>query len=132
MKVTVIDPVVPLVAVTVGALALERAVPATTNVNVAVGEPVIPFAVIVNVVEERKAAGVPETVPVLVLRVNPDGSEGEIEYEVGVPPNGVLVKLVIAAPLTAEIEFVERVRLVTAAEAADSELLLPIPLETAK
>ncbi len=41
------DPVVPDVALTVGALAVDNAVPATTRVKVAVGAPVMPFAVIV-------------------------------------------------------------------------------------
>ncbi len=86
MKLTVIEVAEPDVAETVGELAPESAVADTAKVNVAVGEPVTPLAVIVNVVELRPTEGVPETVPVDVLKESPVGKEGEIENEVAVPP----------------------------------------------
>jgi hypothetical protein len=46
-------------------------------------------AVMVYSVEARVAVGVPLIVPVAVLNSRPEGRAGEIEYEVGVPPEKV-------------------------------------------
>ncbi len=86
MKVTVIDVEEPDVAATDGALAPVRAVAEMAKVKAAVGEPVIPFAVIVNVVELKPTVGVPDNVPFVVLNESPEGKVGEIEKEVAVPP----------------------------------------------
>ena len=45
-------------------------------------------------VEAEEAVAVPETVPLVVLKLNPAGNAGEIEYEVGVvDPSAVDVPL---------------------------------------
>ncbi len=71
-------------------------------------------------VEETNPVGVPETVPVVVLKDRPDGNDGEIENEVRVPPTAVEVKLVMAAPLFAEMELTDSVKFPTPAVAAES------------
>ena len=86
VKVTVIEVDDPEVAVTVGALAPLSAVAETANVKVAVGDPVIPFAVTVYVVELRPTVGVPDKVPLVELNERPVGNVGDIENEVAVPP----------------------------------------------
>ncbi len=108
VKLTVIEVVEPDVAETVGALAPESAVAETARVKVAVGVPVTPLAVIVKVVELSPTDGVPETVPLVVLKESPVGKEGDIEKEVAVPPKVVTVKLVIALPRATEMELVDR------------------------
>ena len=49
--------------------------------------------------DEETAVGVPEIVPLVVSKVRPDGSDGEIDQDVGVPPPDVGVTDVIAVPL---------------------------------
>ena len=48
--------------------------------------------------EEVMASGVPEIAPVEESRESPDGSEGETDHEVMVPPLAVGVTVVIAVP----------------------------------
>ena len=57
------------------------------------------LAVIVYVAEEVMASGVPEMAPVEESMDNPDGSEGETDHEVTVPPLELGVTVVIAVPL---------------------------------
>ena len=54
--------------------------------SVAVSEPARLVAIIVYVVEDVTVVGVPVITPEVVLNVNPDVSEGEIEYEETAPP----------------------------------------------
>ena len=49
--------------------------------------------------DEETTVGVPEIVPLLVSKFRPDGSDGEIDHDVGVPPPEVGVAVVIAVPL---------------------------------
>ena len=60
--------------------------------------PPVLLAVMVYVAEEVMASGVPEMAPVEESRDSPDGSEGETDHEVTVPPLEVGVTVVIAVP----------------------------------
>lgn len=55
-------------------------------------------------VEEETAVGVPLIAPVDVLNERPDGSDGETDHDVAVPPDVVGVLLVMATPLVKVIE----------------------------
>ena len=48
--------------------------------------------------DEETAVGVPEIVPLLVSKVRPDGSDGETDHDVGVPPLVVGTTVVIVVP----------------------------------
>ena len=70
----------------------------TSMVTSAVVLPPVLLAVMVYVAEEVMASGVPEMAPVEESRDSPDGSEGETDQEVTVPPLEVGVTVVIAVP----------------------------------
>ena len=55
-------------------------------------------------VEEETAVGVPLIAPVDVLNERPDGSDGETDHDVAVPPDVVGVLLVMATPLVKVIK----------------------------
>ena len=55
-------------------------------------------------VEEETAVGVQLIAPVDVLNERPDGSDGETDHDVAVPPDVVGVLLVMATPLVKVIE----------------------------
>ena len=46
------------------------------------------------------SVGVPLIAPVVVSRINPDGRDGETEYDTTVPPVEVTVSVVIAVPFS--------------------------------
>ena len=71
----------------------------TSMVTSAVVLPPVLLAVIVYVAEEVMASGVPEMAPVEESMDNPDGSEGETDHEVTVPPLELGVTVVIALSL---------------------------------
>ena len=48
--------------------------------------------------DEDTSVGVPQIVPLLVSKVRPAGSDGEIDHEVTEPPVLVTVAVVIAVP----------------------------------
>ena len=70
----------------------------TTMVTVAVSLPPVLLAVTVYVAEEVIAVGVPLMAPVVVEKESPDGSDGEIDHEVTVPPLDVGVTVVMVVP----------------------------------
>ena len=82
----------PLYAMSNGAASL------TVMVTVAVALPPVLLAYTVYVVEEDRAVGVPEIVPVDAEKDSPAGSVGVITHEVTVPPNADGVAAVIAVP----------------------------------
>jgi len=55
-------------------------------------------------VEEETVVGVPLIAPVDVLNERPDGSDGETDHDVAVPPELVGVLLVMATSLVNVIE----------------------------
>ena len=67
-------------------------------VTVAVSLPPVLVAVMVYVVLALSSVGVPEMVPSVVLKVNPAGSDGEIDHEVMTPVIDGVTE-VIAVPL---------------------------------
>ena len=71
----------------------------TTMVTVAVSLPPVLLAVTVYEAEEVIAVGVPLMAPVVVEKESPDGSDGEIDHEVTVPPLDVGVTVVMVVPL---------------------------------
>jgi len=77
----------------------------TWIVTTAVALPPVFVAVIVYVVEEVIAVGVPLMAPVELSNDKPDGSDGEIDQDVGVPPPEVGVVVVIGVPLVSVNEF---------------------------
>ena len=68
-------------------------------VMVAVALPPVLLAVIVYVVEEEIAVGVPEISPVTVENVRPVGKVGVIDHKVTAPPLADGVAVVMAVPL---------------------------------
>ena len=71
----------------------------TVMLTVAVSLPPVFVAVMVYVVAVLSAVGVPEMVPSVVLKVNPPGSEGEMDHVTTAPPLTVGVTEVMAVPL---------------------------------
>ena len=67
-------------------------------VTVAVSLPPVLLAVTVYVAEEVIAVGVPLMAPVVAEKESPDGSDGEIDHEVTVPPLDVGVTVVMVVP----------------------------------
>ncbi len=78
---------------------MEGAMSLTTMVTLAVSVPPVLVAVMVYDAEDVTAVGVPLMSPVEVSRANPDGSDGDTEYETTVPPVDVTDAVVIAVPL---------------------------------
>ena len=76
----------------------------TTMVTVAVSLPPVLLAVTVYVAEEVIAVGVPLIAPVVVEKESPDGSDGEIDQEVTVPPLEVGVTVVMVVPFVSVSE----------------------------
>ena len=70
----------------------------TVIVTVAVVLPPVLLAVIVQVVEDTTALGVPEIAPVDESRDKPAGRDGDADQDVTVPPLTVGVTEVIAVP----------------------------------
>ena len=77
----------------------------TTMVTSAVVLPPVLVAVIVYVAEEVMVSGVPEIAPVDESRERPEGSPGETDQAVMVPPLAVGVTVVMAVPLVKVKEF---------------------------
>ena len=71
----------------------------TTMVTVVVALPPVLLAVMVKVVAEVTAVGVPEMAPVEVEKERPDGRVAEIDQEVTVPPLEVGVTVVMVVSL---------------------------------
>jgi len=71
----------------------------TTTVIVAVALPPLLVAVTVYVADEVIAVGVPEITPVEVLNESPDGSDGNTDHVMTVPPLAVGAAGAIAASL---------------------------------
>ena len=76
----------------------------TTMVTVVVSLPPVLLAVTVYVAEEVIAVGVPLIAPVVVEKESPDGSDGEIDQEVTVPPLEVGVTVVMVVPFVSVSE----------------------------
>ena len=57
--------------------------------------------------DEDTSVGVPQIVPLLVSKVRPVGSDGEIDHEVTEPPVLVAVAVVIAVPFVSVKELGE-------------------------
>ena len=74
-------------------------------VTLAVSEPPVLVAVIVQEAEEVTAVGVPLIVPFEVSSDKPAGRDGETEYETTVPPFAVGDTEVICVPLVKVNEF---------------------------
>tara|TARA_A200000159_G_C7179777_1_gene279055 strand:+ start:154 stop:420 length:267 start_codon:yes stop_codon:yes gene_type:complete len=77
----------------------------TWIVTTAVALPPVLVAVIVYVVDEVIAVGVPLIAPVELSNDSPDGSDGETDQDVTVPPLDVGVAVVIVVPLVNVNEF---------------------------
>ena len=77
----------------------------TTIVMLAVPVPPVLVAVIVYEAEDVTAVGVPLIAPVVLSNDRPDGSDGETDQDVTVPPLVVGVAVVIAVPLVSVNEF---------------------------
>ena len=73
-------------------------------VTVAVSLPPVLLAVTVYVAEDVIAVGVPLIAPVVVEKESPDGSDGEIDQEVTVPPLEVGVTVVMVVPFVSVSE----------------------------
>ena len=73
-------------------------------VTVVVSLPPVLLAVTVYVAEEVIAVGVPLIAPVVVEKESPDGSDGEIDQEVTVPPLEVGVTVVMVVPFVSVSE----------------------------
>ena len=71
----------------------------TCIVTVAVPLPPALVAVTVYEVDDETTVGVPLIAPVVVLKDNPVGSDGEIDQEVTAPPLDDGVTVVIVVPL---------------------------------
>ena len=71
----------------------------TCTVSVAVALPPVLVAVTVYVAEEVIAVGVPLIAPVVLLKLSPAGSDGEIDQFVAAPPPVVGVTVDIVVPL---------------------------------
>ena len=76
----------------------------TCIVTVAVPLPPALVAVTVYDVDDETTVGVPLIAPVVVLKDNPVGSDGEIDQDVAVPPLAVGVTVVIATSFVKVIE----------------------------
>ena len=81
----------------------------TCIVSVAVALPPVLVAVTVYVAEEVIAVGVPLIAPVVLLKLNPAGRDGEIDQDVAVPPPVVGVTVDIVVPLISVSELGEYV-----------------------